>query len=1614
MQTINLYLNIPATGDFPGSWAGPINANFAIIDALFSNAQGHTHDGGPGSGGRISHSSLSAAGAYSHAELDAHLDNIAIHTDTKIGQIDRRVGGLVTQSFLDVATLQFENCDVEQSIPGVVLIRPAAGAAAPSVQQIAPVVAHIDFTGAAGSSLIEQDWILVKNQPNAAGFVMKAPAGARLSTGNGAGFCSAFLRSTVPHSLVQRVTVKVGPEYGPSIAQVTDQWSLWLHLLASPRAQSLTTAQPVELGVSLALEVRAVNGSLRLMPKLVARSLVATAVFTAFPSPAGWSNPNGGVGWTNLPRTYLIGSHELSISATDASADFTISYYYEGGLIFTRLFTATDGLFFTVVRDLIDQLANTTPAVADCGHFGFSTTYSLSGLSSDALFDIGVFSAASVGERTTPRIVSIPTGAGGGTVTGVCPTTNTADWAGVALQQSFDVDGAGPVSANQWRVISNVVPTALLSESFVIQNTATSAEHNVHCGTPIPSPITSTQCLRALGTSAVTLLGRDLPIPEFSILRLRAASGNIPHNWFDGGYGEEFYSVGEELPISFGRFSGTQLRELNQAAGHSLQLGILGGTRLPWGARVTAEIVPQYQADTDYVAVFTQALEVCAAAPVVEQTLTYKFTPANEWEPVEPGQPVEEGASVVFVLSGRNIPLGPAFWTSGKGFEQLPGYTLADTAGSVGSALTLTGPVDVYYSGIMRGRLSVNEGVTGLPPTAPVTAVGLSYNAIADPVRELVFVAGRVRHNGWQPGGTSPVVMELRDTEAPALFNTVTFIPAAGIAPKAPEIVSGVLTPNLNAGSSVTLEIQVWYPDADIGTTIGAQLTLTSGFSTTATLTRSSGGVSVSSSAGGEFETWTVTGLQLSAVPATSIQVTFTNVLPTTPQSSVLVLGTVGSAPGSTPSVTYTAGTCIEDTVQNITLTGVISTLEPGTVITVAAPSTEFLTIVGTPTFVDAGPDRIFTVRIGTRDLVGGGTLPALVSLVVRNPQANTTLTISNIPAQQATAPDIVRADLDAVDSGVTGWSIGELGSRWLYVRINDTTPSRLSNILPTGVATSTSVIFGQFEHVTGNVYRTLVTLAEAALGDTISIKATNATAGDPLEDTLVDAVEIVATINTQSASFVTNPSEGHYFEFALLGQFDTGGEDLLVDFVDELGVSLLSGSVTITSLSPSLVTGNARVANNKDGKGITVRLEIDNTAITSQFNTNTVVSVYPLPAITGFIINPNVEGTVGATITIDGSYLIPPAPPVGRPPLSYAYVFNHTGVVPIITGASLLPGSTSTKLVFSANIAEGTGGQSVGIDIVALGGDAFRMSPTVPILAASSGNPAITSVTLTSAEEDSMEFGQTTTLVITGTGLGAGNVAAGDGLAGIRLSVDGFENAGAGNLRESPPGQGVDGGLFRALISSLDILTQSDTSITARLTPPITLVDTKLRVHLLRAPGHVLGAGEWPQSVIDAITPTDARHRGLLVDGPSAVSLLKVNALPAQGPTRLDMARTFQQWLATSPTGSSSLVVTFDRVPTTMPVIVPVADAVYPELVLKDISVAAVPGNAFAYTVYFSLPSADEVSEEGYPGGVLNSVFPITFGLRLASGVPIVSGVYGINTWRSPAQEQSLHIPLN
>jgi hypothetical protein len=636
------------------------------------------------------------------------------------------------------------------------------------------------------------------------------------------------------------------------------------------------------------------------------------------------------------------------------------------------------------------------------------------------------------------------------------------------------------------------------------------------------------------------------------------------------------------------------------------------------------------------------------------------------------------------------------------------------------------------------------------------------------------------------------------------------------------------------------------------------------------------------------------------------------------------------------------------------------------------------------------------------------------MSIVMHNPLAATQATVSGIPTQAAVAPTITRVDLDSPLSGVTSWTVSAVGqTRNLYVTVNNTTPAKLARLQPTSLTGSAAVVYGPFSYVegSGNVYLLPLTLTAGAVGDTFGIIAANATFGDPLNNTLAPAITLVASVTVNSFSFLTPVNEGHYFEFSLSGSFDTGGEDLILDFIDSDGDTLLTAPPVLTTETGTILAGSARILDNKSGESVYIYLEVDTTAIIIEIPTDITVGTPPTPTINSFVLNPNTEGSVGSLITVNGNNLIPPTPPAGRSALSYSYTFTNTGVTPVIVSPTLQAGSTANTIRFVCNVAAATANQRVGIDINYLGGNTAVFTNQATILAAATTPPVITTITSDIDDTTGLVAGSTVTFTLTGTGLGSANVGTGDATCPVQLSVVGYENAGVATLKESPPGQGVSSEFYRGLITNGSIKSQSDTSIAVQFVVPKILTDTKLRFHLKRPSGHVLGAGEWPQATIDGITPTDSYHAGLTFDGPTSVNEIKVNPLPSQGATRLDVARTFQNWLATSPSGTSSLVVVFDRVSVKPPTIVAIPDTLYPSAVLTGITVVAVPGNPFAYTVGFTLPTGKAL--DAYPGGVLSSVIPITLGLQLSNGIPIVSGVYGKSTWVSPAQEQSYHVQL-
>jgi len=127
----NLNLFLPDNGEFVNSWQNPVNANFTVIDSLFSasSVTGHTHTGEDGDGPQIDHETLSNIGSPDHkthdeidinlAALNAHVANSTLHSIKVSGY-----GQYGSPASPNVTHIHFNNAYVYEYQPGYVVVTP--------------------------------------------------------------------------------------------------------------------------------------------------------------------------------------------------------------------------------------------------------------------------------------------------------------------------------------------------------------------------------------------------------------------------------------------------------------------------------------------------------------------------------------------------------------------------------------------------------------------------------------------------------------------------------------------------------------------------------------------------------------------------------------------------------------------------------------------------------------------------------------------------------------------------------------------------------------------------------------------------------------------------------------------------------------------------------------------------------------------------------------------------------------------------------------------------------------------------------------------------------------------------------------------------------------------------------------------------------------------------------------------------------------------------------------------------------------------------------------------------------------------------------------------------
>lgn len=726
--TTNLTLELPAFGEREGTWGtGALNQNFTTIDSMFGVTTGHTHNGQPGSGGRIDHGDLLNSGTLSHAQIEAQLTSLQQQVDenNEIGTVRRLdPAGATMTTVLEVNTLDFVNCTVEQTSTGIAKITPIIPEN--SSYEVTAPVNHFDaFVGAAGMDLALQSWERVTPATSGTFNIQGTGNGLEVrnlaqdwlwqgSTGSGVvqatQAVSYVLSGVSPHSEVQRLCAVV-EDAGWGDADPGNGEATGFDNNISLRLGLLTKKFGPGNGLFLEVTRASISG--------VSAKFVVYAGSTTYTVDV--ADLGGGL-WQNKSYDHFLGQHEVSLSKDSVSGRYWLHYYYNKSLIYKYAEPIGGNNFFDAVADLVANLENDT-AEPDFGHFNVAVRaqdFLLHG-TSDPLedvigrplnFKIDSIMASSTGERINPKFLSSGFLSESGTVaTGaeVCSSFDPNPYSGLNVGESFQPYGGGP----QLRVLSAG------SASFEATNDATGEIFVFYCdsagtggGGSQGSSAGESGISNAINTEGnyVQLGGSG----EFAAASF-TASTDVPADWTNGNVSGDVIPAGTALPSSFiyGQAS-TPAAGLRYEG--APQFSYTLGNRLPIGTVINAQVNPAYDGASDPLThTYTDVVEVDFPTPTNLSSKAWYYRNGS-WSEITTSNRARRGDGLALTLTGQNLPL-PGFWDAGVGFGR--DYRIGDNVNcTLETSSTLFEGGQEYFSSFEKGGAAVS--ITGDMPTTAV------------------------------------------------------------------------------------------------------------------------------------------------------------------------------------------------------------------------------------------------------------------------------------------------------------------------------------------------------------------------------------------------------------------------------------------------------------------------------------------------------------------------------------------------------------------------------------------------------------------------------------------------------------------------------------------------------------------------------------------------------------------------------------------------------------------------------------------------------------------------------------------------------------------------------
>jgi hypothetical protein len=1718
-------LKKPLSGSFQNIWDVPLNENWDTIAALFSSAAevGHTHSGAEGQGPQVDHTALLSIGTYTHAELDTHVDNTALHANTAIGTISGdHANSPVITTVTDVTHIKFTNATVTDLGSGVIQVI-AQGSGDSSAlfarTQSAPIAWVDNFNWPHGSALEGLCWLTKQPTDTHPKATVVGPATggpgtlARVAL-NGAvqaqGYSLNHASCHIPHGTAQRVTLHVQRLEGPAGETIAtaDDITLTLDLLSATIGKSFD--RPAAFGLSLVINKPAGSDTLDFALSLRPHGADDNqeVIWTDFSGPL----PSEYAGtFDQLPQDFFVGCHEFSLRRDPTVADaFWLQYYYNEGLVLRKYFdtNSTDqatALFATELKNLVANLGNWSVPQPAYGRMGWGLGYNIT-TGAELLLELQCVTVCSQDDLDTVSgpLTVFPDGPVDPPVpveSPCCP--DWSDFGGLVVGDPWDFDGPGGLTGDQW-VITGLFSTefgAANGEGFEVKSLVDGLHYPVFCAPPTIDALPSAFPIAGYSVSqTITLTGDALAAgnDEHAQIELSYGDSTWPVNWGQPG-GSQFFNEGDVVGTGDATKSSTILQVTDmtwtQETGGSSKLTLTynTGPNLPWGRTLNIKVTPGYDTllNSNYSATWLDSLKVVPAPSLITLpgagwNVAYwddVTDPANPtWVKADVLTPIPEGSWVYITAAAANWPMGATFWDEGNGFTD---WSIEDTALGAdvvlangeyainflpASGLTLLwsrftpDTIPSALSGTLPAYIS---GSTPLPATAfaalpPDYVIG-TYPLIGLGAIQLYTIIKLDDDFYTAQGQNATVDMALRNPLTGSVIANgglpETVIPKVN--PRAPVVDLTSMTISTTTfvpgETGVTISFNARYVDA-VDNTIVCELTSGWDASMPASVTIDSTGPTMAlvDNLDGTV-TCTISALVLGTTGSISSTIKNSGISDTLPNEDTVTWGVVDTT--TTPVI------------QQDTLTVKENATTPLTVYVKDILPSASLRLSNNVNFAIAQKESVATVLGKTPDANGfyawqlsitgyetSGVFPTAVNLIVVNGNGETaSLSLTAVESVTPCIVEITVGDATPTASGGTSiWTItpGIEQTEVLYFHttgIDDTLPDKPTFIPTTANGPGTLAASSNITLISGNPPAAAVWSQSfdksSDVDETTEITFTSNTAsnGDPKTCTLAfpNTIEFVpemvlgggglvgggtlglgADTGNGSGSgsetsrlaranviFATAPEEGHYAAFTVYGNLvpdDSLGTNLTIDFEGETGATA-TASVVITSASATSVSGIAKFADNVSGRSL--RLKVTNATLGTTIKgvLSRVVAKPAAPRIRGASMTPPHEGTTGATITVTGTNLTPPRAPSGVSALSYGYTFFDSATSAVLSSVALVS-SSSRQLVFTADVASSTAGETIGIAVNYLGGNTHRAGNLVTILAEETNDPEITAVKLYAKSADLTASDPTPPLTFTdgtcwlrviGTGLGRANVAS-DG-TGLFIEVVGeLDDLSTADVAETPPGPGTSAALADPSIYPGTFRVQSATELIIEVPCTPAYANARVRVHLVRPSSHPDGAVEWDQGVLDSTgagTALNLSNAGLTARYGSMARAPRINTDPDVGTTHYDVAHAFQANCGAGTEGDTfAVTVRLESAITTAdaPAVVAVADTNYG--VEFERVVVSKTANPLEISIQVTVPTPGV--NNTYPLSAFAEATPALIGLRFANGQPIAAVTLGASDW--------------